>query len=42
MVVKASQVQRGKHTATVNADVTFAIPAKVSFSSSSTPGTHGK
>ena len=42
MAIKASQVQRGKHTSMVNADVTFAIPAKVSFSSSSTPGMHGK
>jgi hypothetical protein len=42
MAVKASQVLRGKHTATVNADVIFAIPAKVSFSIGSTPATHGK
>ncbi|HET6169242.1 MAG TPA: AsmA-like C-terminal region-containing protein, partial [Terracidiphilus sp.] len=42
MSVKASQVKRGKHTAIVHADVTFAIPARVSFSSGTAPGAHAK
>jgi len=49
MAVNASQVQRGKRKATINADVTFATPARVLFSSNSTPaagnstpGPHGK
>ncbi len=42
MEVNASQVLRGKHKAAVNADVTFAIPAKISFSGNSTPGAHEK
>jgi hypothetical protein len=42
MSVKASKVRRGKHTTIVNADVTFGIPAKVSFSSGTPPRADAK